>query len=1524
MLNDSGIRICTVGAGKQIYCKIKVNKQDKWVLVDPGAGISIIEQSLVNSVRVVPLKFRVVTAKGDPIGLVGRSELRIEIGTLKVTVDVIVSNELPHGLFILGNDILDKYDFSIEYRAKKFTLRGSGQIEFEFANRNSFGCSMVSVEEHGVSPGVLTQSSQGKSTPSSTLVSDGPILETSGIEVTLARHLCLDDDTRTTGRRVADRQLSDCRVPDIAAQEMHGHCKGMSEEKDSTYGVTGEIPTQIPGGEVMTEERGSQVSDVSLKPSESTDVADTLLELGQTTSLDGSLCEPKQIYVGGERPPELHSTMHEKVQKNGSLCEPKQIYVGGERPPELRSTMHEKVQKEVIVTDPMLLELTRYDEGISVWKREARVRETVCLEPNTITDVSVVLSLSRLNREVDNSELSFQLYSWMVSPKLSVELKYGISIFPSIVMGGQGRLSVSNLSDDMVTLSKGLRLGSVVEAEEIENDICVNSLSMDQRVREFDPKYFNINPDADLKDRISLLKILKDNWDIFAFSNEELGCTGVVEHSIDTGNAKPIRQRLWTRYSAAENEFISQQVKEMLDCGVIVRSYTPWVCNVVLAPKQGGQLRFACDYRAVNAVTQFSNYPLPRISDILDSLSGSAVFSKLDLISGYWQVKMCESDGSDLKTGFVTRDGCFIFKRMPFGVKNGPQEFQALMDKLFCDMRGKIANYMDDLTPHAPTAAEHNQILVEVFSRLRKAGLKVKISKCSFLYTKIKYLGFVVDGEGIRPDPAKIKVISDMPVPRTLKDLRSFLGMVTFYKKFIPRLAFIAQPLFKLLATSKLTAPWDREQTRAFEDIKTALVSSELLVHRNESLPIELMTDACDYAVGGVLVQVHTKRTLSGRTKREERPLQYASRTLTGPERKWSIPEKEALALIFCLSLFRPYLAMRKFIIRTDHLALIYLNNLKDPIKTRIGRWALKLQEFDCQIVYQPGPKNVVADALSRNPWEKPLDTQEVLEIPTFSLASIRENFCIENSLKVGKEEEKLNLEISQLGIDIAQYQLLDEFCKEVLVHMEGLKGFEVKEGVLYKVREGHITPRVVVPLVLRAILIDLYHSNRFSAHLGRNKTTAKMMERFYWKGMHKDIENYIQKCLKCKFHKLPLHKRPGLLNPINPFEQGRKLTPGMFLSADLLGPFPISAKGNRMILVISDILTRYVIVGAIPSGTAEEVAEFLVNNVICVYGAFRILLTDNGTCFRSKLMQELARLLDFQGRFTTPYSPEINGLTERFNKTLAAMLSPFMEKGKYTEWDKNLAAVVFAYNTSVQASTQEIPFFLTFGRHAILPMDVALKLPSSSLSAETIANRLAKAFSKSNERLVIAQQRQKKNFDLGRRKCEYQIGDLVLYEIPTRRKGEPDKFQPKCKGPYKIVNCVGKNTYVIEDTSDKPKREIVGGRRLIKFVQDIESEEESSQSDSGQLHTPSIVNPTEPERENSEVQTADNDLEKVNEEAGPSERSNTEIENSNDKIQPRRSRRQAQLGRKNYVCSINTKETDNSGKSCESSSDNE
>jgi len=560
------------------------------------------------------------------------------------------------------------------------------------------------------------------------------------------------------------------------------------------------------------------------------------------------------------------------------------------------------------------------------------------------------------------------------------------------------------------------------------------------------------------------------------------------------------------------------------------------------------------------------------------------------------------------------------------------------------------------------------------------------------IHRKITLLGFVINGNGIRPDSSKVESVLKIPRPNTVTKLRSFLGMINFYRKFMPKLAFVAKPLYQMSKLEKISLWWNKEQTSAFNKLKKMLSVPPILGHFNPSLPVEVHTDACDYAIAAVLLHsVIVENAESTKRVKRETPVQYASRILKGAELRWSIPEKEAVALIFALEIFRPYLALRKFIVRTDHLALTYLQNLKNPIKTRIGRWALKLQEFDCEIIYQPGSIIKVADCLSRNPFEKVLDTANTLDIPTF--------MCTEE-LECSNFQDSNDIE-THVGFDFIGLQSNDEHCKNIRNYLDTDNKHCIKHGILF------YEDRIVVPLVLRGRIIEMYHDTTFGAHQGIMKTTDKLCRKFHWPGMHKDIKLYITNCLKCKVHKPSRQAKLGKLHPINPNREIQNLKPCDFISADILGPFPLSASEKRVVIVVTDLMTRYVVCGALANGSAEEVAKLLVDSVICVFCAFKILLTDNGLCFRAKFLSELGKALGFEQRFTNSYTPECNCLTERFHGTLATMLSPFIGEAEFTNWDRNIPAVVFAHNTSINATLKEIPYSLMFGRYPILPMDI-------------------------------------------------------------------------------------------------------------------------------------------------------------------------------------------------------------------------
>jgi hypothetical protein len=313
------------------------------------------------------------------------------------------------------------------------------------------------------------------------------------------------------------------------------------------------------------------------------------------------------------------------------------------------------------------------------------------------------------------------------------------------------------------------------------------------------------------------------NVDMFAWDTTQLGRAKLVQHSINVGDATPIKKR-WYRTSRLERAFIEEEIQRMLGQGLIERSRGPWASPVVLARKKNGKLRFCVDYRALNKVTKRDEYPLPRIEDMLDTLGGAAYFTSLDLASGYWQVEMKPEDRE--KTAFITQFGTFQFKVMPFGLCNAPATFQRLMDEVLQGILWDfVVVYLDDLNIYSRNFDEHLSHLRDVFDRLRQAGLKLNPEKCKFASSELVFLGHVIDSQGIRTDPEKIEKVKKFPIPKTITQLRSFLGLASYYRKFIRDFSRIAGPLNKLLKKN-VNFQWTLQQQQAFDYLKERLVTS--------------------------------------------------------------------------------------------------------------------------------------------------------------------------------------------------------------------------------------------------------------------------------------------------------------------------------------------------------------------------------------------------------------------------------------------------------------------------------------------------------------------------------------------------------------------------------------------------------------------------------------------------------------------------------------------------------------------------
>ena len=447
--------------------------------------------------------------------------------------------------------------------------------------------------------------------------------------------------------------------------------------------------------------------------------------------------------------------------------------------------------------------------------------------------------------------------------------------------------------------------------------------------------------------------MIKQNEDIFSKDKNDLGKTGIIKHTIDTGDNKPIRQRAY-RTSPKEKEIIKTEVDKMLERGIIRRSNSPWASPVVLIKKKNGEIRFCIDYRRLNSITRKDSHPLPRIDDLLETFEGSQWFTTLDLASGYWQIQMEEKDKE--KTAFITHEGLYEFNVMPFGLCNAPATFQRLMHMVYGNLIfTKAPVYIDDTNVHSKTFGQHLEDLEEVFKRLRDAKLKLRLEKCYLCFREIKFLGYIIGKDGMKVDQEKIEKVKNFPIPTNVTELRSFVGLASYYRRFIEGFSKIAKPLTDLFQKEK-DYEWKTKQEESFEKLKEKLTTTPILIFPDFKKEFILYTDASGYALGAVLSQ-------KGEDEKEH-VIAYASKSLTKPEQNYSTTELECYAVIWGIEKFHHYLAGRKFKVVTDHYALKWLQTA--ALKGRRARWILRLQPYDFEVIYKEGRKHKNADTLSR------------------------------------------------------------------------------------------------------------------------------------------------------------------------------------------------------------------------------------------------------------------------------------------------------------------------------------------------------------------------------------------------------------------------------------------------------------------------------------------------------------------------------------------------------------------------------
>lgn len=1052
---------------------------------------------------------------------------------------------------------------------------------------------------------------------------------------------------------------------------------------------------------------------------------------------------------------------------------------------------------------------------------------------------------------------------------------------------------VLNISENEICIQKPIFNLIEVEFPSYHN-IC-NFSANTSNIRDRDNLLLeNIRTDhLNAEEKTTLLQICQNYQDIFHLPGDLLTTTQTLQHKIDVTDPNPVFTKTY-RYPKVHEEEVNKQMGKMLEQDIIQPSKSAFNSPVWVVPKKmdaSGEKkwRIVIDYRKLNEITVSDSHPLPLIEDILDQLGDSIYFSTLDLASGFHQINMSNEDKA--KTAFSTPLGHYEFNRMPFGLKNAPATFQRLMNSVLAGLQGvKCFVYLDDIVIYGKTLNEHNDKLIEVFNRLREHNLKLQPDKCEFLKKEVAYLGHIITSDGVRPNPDKITAILNMKEPNNQKHIKSFLGLVGYYRKFIPKFAQLAKPLTTLL---RKDTPFifGEKQKEAFKTLKNILTTEPILQYPKFENPFILTTDASNEAIGAVLSQGDIGSDL---------PIAYFSKTLSPAEQNYSTTEKELLAIIKSVKHFRPYLYGIKFTIVTDHRPLQWLYNHKE-LSGKLFRWRVKLMEYDYEIKYKPGKQNSNADALSRPVLaigDRPEKTFEnfrkyaedsITAEPSINISALENinnlvlfytcdlsdnneysaylnehtdikahDFHVAGESVVLTVHNDFNQRIILLFIkehisdtvnDKNVYQCISNLTLICKIHrikeltISNISTTEnniradtffcllnyLLEDVNYKILKCEkikLTSRADI----EKCLFD-NHTHLLSGHTGFNKTYAAIRSKYEWPDMKTDIENFIKKCKTCQSTKTNFRptKMPMIITSTSDNFNDQ-------IALDIMGPYPETDNGNRFILTIQDDLTKFMQAYPLPEHTAETVAVHLLK-YCTIFGFPTNILTDQGTEFMSKLFKEITKMLSLKHKTTSPYHPQTNGSLERTHLTLRDFIRCYIEKEDVNTWDNLVYLATHAYNTHVHKSTQEIPYTLVFGNKPRLPFD---KVPSPNKKtysnlATDIENKMKKVRQLAKENLIKSKESSKKYYDKSHRTTtKFHIGQEVLLR-DMQSKATNKKLNPTYKGPFKIVQVhENSNTATLEIGKNKTK---TYHYNLLKpFISDDESGEDDN-------HPPIIEN---------------------------------------------------------------------------------
>lgn len=723
-----------------------------------------------------------------------------------------------------------------------------------------------------------------------------------------------------------------------------------------------------------------------------------------------------------------------------------------------------------------------------------------------------------------------------------------------------------------------------------------------------------------------------------------------VQHFIET-QGQPIHSRARPipphRFETVKKEF-----ENMIEQGLCRPSKSPWSSPLHIVPKKNGDIRVCGDYRRLNAITTPDRYPIPRIKDFTHHLSGKTVFSTIDLNRAYQQ--LCVRDEDIEKTAIITPMGLFEFPRMCPGLKNAGQTFQRYIHEV---LRGLdfVFPFIDDLLIASPTALDHREHLHTVLKRLDDNGITINPAKCNLGKPEVLFLGYTVSQEGIKPPEHKVKAITDYPKPKTIEELRRFIGMINFYRDHIPNAASLQAPLNAYLHNvkkkDKTEITWTDEGTTAFEQCKASITNAALLAHPSHHASLALFCDASDSSAGAVLQQYINETW---------QPLGYYSKKFTDAQKKYSTYDRELLAIYMATKHFRKTFEGRHLIIFTDHKPLTFVmskisSNSETPRRTR---QILFISEFTTDIRHVSGKQNIVADALSRI---------ETISCPS----SINYNDIAtaqENDSNIQQLLQQDNIILKKIIIPNTDIEL---YCETSTPYI-----------------------RPYIPEQYRQVVFNSVHN---ISHPGTRTTRKLISQKYFWQSMNTDINQWTRNCILCQKSKVQRHT----FSNISTFPPTERF---QHIHIDIVGPLPTTAQGHRYLVTMIDRLTKWP--EAIPTDeiTADRIATIVYQHWISRFGCPTTLTSDQGRQFESHLFQNLMKTMGITKTRTTPYHPQSNGIVERWHRSLKTALRAKLSDT--STWIDELPTVLLGLRAALRTDTGVSAAELTYGNTLRLPGD--------------------------------------------------------------------------------------------------------------------------------------------------------------------------------------------------------------------------